>query len=143
MQQEHAESSKKRKTSQDVTADDAQLQQRQRKTSQEHKEDTPARAFQLDLARAFHTLKFVDVMRGPGTLTQRMKNMCDLLDEDSLRADSLLDMSLNVDNNEVRDGEMLFFLLLCTRRDHSSYQPKKRFVCFPPARLVLCALSFI
>ena len=48
-----------------------------------------------------HTLDFVDAMRGAGNMLERVQATCKLLEEDGKRAESLLDMSLCVDGDEV------------------------------------------
>ena len=49
-----------------------------------------------------HTLELVNAIRGGGTLNERMRETCALLKADGERAESLLDMSLLVDGDEVR-----------------------------------------
>ena len=49
------------------------------------------------------TLDFVNAMRGSGSVLERIQATCKLLQEDSEREESLLDMSLRVDGDEVSE----------------------------------------
>ena len=59
------------------------------------------RSIKVASQRAARTLELVDTMRGAGSLLERVKATCKLLEEDSKREESLLDMSLLVDGDEV------------------------------------------
>ena len=59
------------------------------------------RLLKLAPQRAIHTLRLVEAMRGTDDVLERVKATCALLEEDGKRANSLLDMSLLVDGDEV------------------------------------------
>ena len=71
-----------------------------------------ARTMAADLIslKQLHTLALVNATRGSGSLTERTEATCALLKADGERAESMLDMSLRVDGNEVSqtDSRMLW-----------------------------------